>query len=587
MGNRRTAVMAGMAVLATCFSWGFSFNDIHYWVGEGSKKCGVVIDWGKAGQIRAWGYKWTSSTSGCGTNLVEIVRRIAHDDARLTYDAAHDFLGYDLNDCHPVWSKAAGTCSDPAAFAACGTGDVRWQVFGPFSATTSPPGKALPNSCTASGLEPQNGEWFYLRPASDGASIPLAAPEPAESPYGYEVVEFSTDSRAYSLSSSVLGRPAQANLSAQVINGTSDSGAVISPAYPPSTINQVFTLESYDDDEKKPPFIEIKFDHDVIDDPMNPYGIDFIVFGNDFGTLRSQAGVSLTSNPALVEFSGNGNHEDALVMVSQDGETWYAYEDGPYADAPMPTLGHEYAPTCPNKTLFSGNEWWGDATQATRPLPPSLSIKNLEGLTLAEVCARYNGSAGGMGYDLSGLDLPRNKDGRKWIRYVRIEALYGYKYDEDGEWDGDFGYSAPEIDAVADVAPVSAYEKWVEEHYTDWATAWQTNVTGAGAVAANGQLNALNFAWGLSPSDSVSSAVPFEITDFVKGDDVHTIMMHSPRRMDNAGGVVVQTTDSLTSGWKTVVPTLTSSVKEGDVYVNTLTVPADAGAFFKLVVPTE
>ena len=74
MGNRRTAVMAGMAVLATCFSWGFSFNDIHYWVGEGSKKCGVVIDWGKAGQIRAWGYKWTSSTSGCGTNLVEIVR---------------------------------------------------------------------------------------------------------------------------------------------------------------------------------------------------------------------------------------------------------------------------------------------------------------------------------------------------------------------------------------------------------------------------------------------------------------------------------------------------------------------------------
>ena len=106
-------------------------------------------------------------------------------------------------------------------------------------------------------------------------------------------------------------------------------------------------------------------------------------------------------------------------------------------------------------------------------------------------------------------------------------------------------------------------------------------------MAANGQLNALNFAWGLSPSDSVSSAVPFEITDFVKGDDVHTIMMHSPRRMDNAGGVVVQTTDSLTSGWKTVVPTLTSSVKEGDVYVNTLTVPADAGALLKLVVPTE
>lgn len=587
MGNRRTAVMAGMAVLATSFSWGFSFNDIHYWVGEGSKKCGVVIDWGKAGQIRAWGYKWTSSTSGCGTNLVEIVRRIAHDDARLTYDAAHDFLGYDLNDCHPVWSKAAGTCSDPAAFTACGTGDVRWQVFGPFSTTTSPSGTALPNSRTASGLEPQNGEWFYFRPAVDGVSVSLLTPEPAESPYGYEVVDFRTDSDAYGRSSNVLGRPAQANLSAQVINGTSDSGAVISPAYPPSTINQVFTLESYDDDEEEPPFIEIKFDHDVIDDPKNPYGIDFIVFGNDFGTLGNNKGVSLTSNPTAVTFTGAGNHEDALVMVSQDGKTWYRYDDGPYADAPMPTLGYAYTPATPNRALFPGNEWWGDATQATRPLPPTLEIGDFRGKTLADVCTYYNGSAGGTGYDLASLNLPRNKEGRKWIRYVRIEALYGYKYDEDGEWDGDFGYSAPEVDAVADVAPVSDYEKWVEEHYTDWATAWDSRVTGPEALAANGLLNALNFAWGLSPADYVSSAVPFEITDFVQGERVHTITMHSPRRMDNAGGVVVQATDSLTAGWKTVVPSLTSSVKEGNVYVNTLTVPANVGAFFKLVVPPE
>ena len=550
-----------------------SFDDIHYWFGEGSGKCAVVVDWGVKGASRAWGYKWNKTC----TNLTEVVQRLVHEDPRLVSNEAQTFFGYDVKDVHPTWDKTAGTSGDPASEAAANGAGGEWRFFGPFSsvpASVSASVAVAPNA-----VFPESGQWFVLRYMASAVES-LSSPEPAESPYGYEVVESFTleKSPLYNQASNVLGHATMGIFTSSSTYG--DSGSTINPAYPAWSGGRLLSLVG-DEDEEEPGFVTIKFDHDVIDDPNNPFGIDLIVFGNAFGVRNSNTTVDLTTDPTTVTFSGDGAAEEALVEVSQDGETWYAYEDGPYADSYMPTLGYLYDPAAPDTGLFNGNLYWGRAARATRPVNPACSFSSFSGLNLAQVCQRYDGSAGGTGFDLAELPLPENGNGVKWIRYVRISCV------EESNDEGDFGYNVPEVDAVADVAPVSAYEKWVEEHYTDWATAWQTNVTGAGAVAANGQLNALNFAWGQSPSDSVSSAVPFEITDFVKGDDVHTIMMHSPRRMDNAGGVVVQTTDSLTSGWKTVVPTLTSSVEEGDVYVNTLTVPADAGAFFKLVVPTE
>ncbi|MDO5318286.1 MAG: hypothetical protein Q4G65_06645 [bacterium] len=566
-----------LALFASFNLLALSLDDIHYWFGEGSGKCAVVVDWGAKGASRAWGYKWNKSC----TNLTEVVQRLVHEDPRLVSNEAQTFFGYDVKDVHPTWDKTAGTSGDPAAEAAANGAGGEWRFFGPFSSV--PASVSVSAAVSPDAVFPSSGQWFVLRYMASAAEG-LATPEPAESPYGYKVVDHLTyeSNPMYNVPANVLGHPTMGIFSASSSSGISDTGSTINPAYPAWSGGRLLSLVG-DEDEEEPGFVTIKFDHDVIDDPNNPFGIDLIVFGNAFGVRNSNKTVDLTTDPTTVKFSGAGAAEEALVEVSQDGETWYAYEYGPYADSYMPTLGYTYDTANPDPNLFSGNLYWGRAAQATRPVDPNCDFSSFAGLNLAQVCQRYNGSAGGTGFDLDRLRLPKNAEGRKWIRYVRISC----QYSEEPNEEGDFGYNVPEVDAVADVAPVSAYEKWVEEHYTDWATAWQTNVTGAGAVAANGQLNALNFAWGLAPTDYVPTAVPFEITDFAQGERVHTITMHSPRRMDNAGGVVVQATDSLTAGWKTVVPTLTSSVKESDVYVNTLTVPADAGAFFKLVVPTE
>ena len=59
-------------------------------------------------------------------------------------------------------------------------------------------------------------------------------------------------------------------------------------------------------------YIVYKYDTPIVNDPRNPYGVDFVIYGNSFG---------------------NGGHEPGYVQVSKDGETWYTlagsehYED--------------------------------------------------------------------------------------------------------------------------------------------------------------------------------------------------------------------------------------------------------------------
>ena len=156
---------------------------------------------------------------------------------------------------------------------------------------------------------------------------------------------------------------------------------------------------------------------------------------------------------------------------------------------------------------------------------------------------------------------------------------------EESNDEGDFGYNVPEIDAVADVAPVSDYELWAQGQYQDWATAWRDGA--AEAVAANGVTNALNFAWGLSPTEPVPASVPFEITGFSKGENRHTITVRSPCRLSDARRLVVKAATRLDGGWKNIIPTLQTSEQDGDAFLNTFAVPTDAGVFFKLAVQTE
>lgn len=545
----------------------FTRDDIHYWVGEGANRCAVVIDWGGEGRSLAWGYKWR----GTCTNLAEVVQRIVHEDPRLGSDAKLAAFSYDVEDVHLSRSKATALYS--AVNGAYGT----WRFFGPFSEI--PQMVSTASSIKPDAVHPLPDQWFVLRySTSDGLEEAVTAPTYAESPYGYEVVESFTleKSPLYNQASNVLGHPAMGIFTSSSTYG--DSGSTINPAYPAWSGGRLLSLVG-DDDEGTPGFVTIKFDHDVLDDPNNPFGIDFLVFGNAFGVRDSDENIQLTTDPLTVSFTGKGSYENALVEVSQDGETWYPYEKGPYADSFMPTLGYLYDPAAPDTGLFNGNLYWGRAARATRPVNPACSFSSFSGLNLAQVCQRYDGSAGGTGFDLAELPLPENGNGVKWIRYVRISCV------EESNDEGDFGYNVPEVDAVADVAPVSDYELWAQRQYPDWATAWRDGA--AEAVAANGVTNALNFAWGLSPTEPVPASVPFEITGFSKGEDRHTITVRSPCRLSDARRLVVKAATRLDGGWKNIIPTLLTSEQDGDAFLNTFAVPTDAGVFFKLAVQTE
>ena len=222
-------------------------------------------------------------------------------------------------------------------------------------------------------------------------------------------------------------------------------------------------------------------------------------------------------------------------------------------------------------------------TDACYPVDPSLSWTALQGLTLADVAKRYNGSAGGTGYDIGRLNLPVNAQGRKWFRYVRISGMESEVPNDDGDY-----FTSPEIDAVADVAPVSGYRNWVLNNFT-WAEAWQTNLTAATAIAPNGLANGLNSLYGLSPTDTGTTAVPFEIAAFEHGETAHVIKMRSPTRLtETPKGLVVKKAATLGGEWTAVRPTFVSAQQDGDVWLNTFTVPTDATSrFFRLALDAD
>ena len=427
----------------------------------------------------------------------------------------------------------------------------------------------------------------------------------AESPYGTEIIAYVTAARdlRFNNPTNTLGEPKRfVNIYSGSWSGVGYSdvyGGVVHPAVPAYGGGMHLSLVAPDDeDEDRPGYVTIAFDHDVIDDPDNPFGVDFIVFGNSGCTKSTDTGMTALDDPATCRLTAYGFPEESVVEVAQNPNgPWYGSDRWRTSDGFAPTLGHVYDPANADTNLYSGNLWWGAPTDPTYPVDPRISFSDCAGLTLAELCQRYNGSAGGAGYDLAeaidkdGNELPSDAahGGRKWFRYVRISCAWGDKLDpETGEYEGDSGFSEPEVDAVADVAPVSGYRNWVLNNFT-WAEAWQTNLTEATALAPNGLANGLNCLYGLRPTDAVATDVPFTITAFEHGETAHVIKMRSPTRLTaTPKGLVVKEAAALGGEWTVVRPTFVSAQQDGNVWLNTFTVPKDAAArFFKLTLDTE
>jgi len=179
----------------------------------------------------------------------------------------------------------------------------------------------------------------------------------------------------------------------------------------------------------------LKFNHPVANDLNNPYGMDFIVFSNAAHKILC-CERWLNGNPNNTTVRSDMIKDIGIVSVSQDGQNWYSFADGPFVDDFAATLGRVYNPANPDPNLGTWNLWWGGATDPTIPLDPNITAASLEGKTVAQVAQLYGQSAGGTAFDISELGLD-------WIMYVKIE---------------DNGIYPPEVDAVADVSGCGDYK---------------------------------------------------------------------------------------------------------------------------------
>ena len=159
----------------------------------------------------------------------------------------------------------------------------------------------------------------------------------------------------------------------------------------------------------------VKFDHQVTDDLLNPFGFDLLIFSNSmFWDSDWPNGIAdgIASEPAM-------------ISVSQDGFDWFDISDV-FADDLFPTQAYTDTSTAQGADGSILSDF-------TKPVNPNI---DWIGKTYSELLSLYNGSGGGTGVDISGTGLD-------WIQYVKIHQ------DVTDMW-------SAEIDAFADVAAVPA-----------------------------------------------------------------------------------------------------------------------------------
>ncbi len=167
--------------------------------------------------------------------------------------------------------------------------------------------------------------------------------------------------------------------------------------------------------------IVVRMGRQVANHANNPFGVDFIVFGNSF---YAGGAPSDSTNLNTTTLTGGIFSEPVKVSVSQNGTDWYTYDSGPYADGAFATNSYEWSR---NVAAWTDNE-----TDPTKPVNPAFASQ-IAGKSAADVLDLYDGSAGGTGFDLaaSGFD---------WIQYIRVTGVDGF--------------AGGEIDAFAAVRPV-------------------------------------------------------------------------------------------------------------------------------------
>ena len=199
-------------------------------------------------------------------------------------------------------------------------------------------------------------------------------------------------------------------------------GGPITPFSPPYLLAQILSIGEGGE-------VTLKFGKPIRDESINPFGLDFLVFGG--------AGFTITNG----DFGGGGITDGTLfgqddgetrVSVSADGDAWFVLDPkrAPAFDAYHPTDGS------------------GDFGL---PVNPALDKGDFAAGGLAKFTELYDGSGGGTGYDLGwAVDAAGKPVALAQVRFVRLEVLSG----------------KAEIDAVSDVQPRTDNLDWHIENFS-------------------------------------------------------------------------------------------------------------------------
>lgn len=164
--------------------------------------------------------------------------------------------------------------------------------------------------------------------------------------------------------------------------------------------------------------LTLSFDEPVMNDPSNPFGLDFIIFGN--------SGLIDSSYPDGV-VGGAYSLSSGVIEVSSNGTTWFTLASTQIETA-YATLG--YSDLSDPFAVSAGNV----LSDFTLPVDPSFAIAN--GLTFPQILSGYNGSGGGTGIDFASTGLSS-------ISFIRISNPTS-------------ATSNIQIDAISDVAAIPA-----------------------------------------------------------------------------------------------------------------------------------
>ncbi|SVA83394.1 uncharacterized protein METZ01_LOCUS136248, partial [marine metagenome] len=199
-------------------------------------------------------------------------------------------------------------------------------------------------------------------------------------------------------------------------------GGPITPFSPPYLSDQILSIGRGGE-------VTLKFSKPIRDEPFNPFGLDFIVFGG--------AGFMVTNG----DFSGGGITDGTLfgqaegetrVSVSTDGDAWFLLnpELAPVLDAYFPTDG--------------GGDF-------SLPVNPVLAKGDFAEGGLEKFTELYAGSGGGSGYDIAwAIDTDNKPVALGQVQFLRFEVLSG----------------KAEIDAVSDTRPQTENLAWDFEAFS-------------------------------------------------------------------------------------------------------------------------